>query len=239
MHPNPWFLVPRPLAEPRKRLFCFPHAGASATAFHSWSRLLPADMELRALQLPGRTYRFSEPNIVDMGELLDRAHEAIAPFLDRPFLFFGHSMGALIAFELARRVRSAPLEHLVVSGRRAPQLPTGVPPLHQLDDATFRNELERIFGMPRALLDDPALMAPAMPALRADFAAMEGWSYAPAAPLDVRMTALGGREDLGLRPGDIEAWQEQTTGRFASRWFDGAHFFLNQRPADIVAVLED
>jgi medium-chain acyl-[acyl-carrier-protein] hydrolase len=162
-------------------------------------------------------------------EPLVEALAAALPLAGVPFAFFGHSMGALIAFELARelarRGRPGPL-HLFVSGRRAPQVPDREEPLHRLPDPEFVVRLRELNGTPEEVLANGELMQLLLPLLRADFAVHETYEYRPGEPLAVPISALGGIADPEVRRDDLEAWRPETRGAFRLRMLPGDHFFL-------------
>jgi medium-chain acyl-[acyl-carrier-protein] hydrolase len=218
------------------RLFCFPYAGGSASVYRGWPAQVGTDIEVCAVQLPGRYSRVKEPPFRAVGELVPAIAAELAGHLDKPFAFFGHSMGALIAFELARHLRrTRRLEpvHLFVSGHRAPQLPNKRRPTYDLNDVEFIAELRRLQGTPQELLDDAGLMQLAMPLLRADFELSERYDYRPEAPLGCPITAFGGTRDLDI--GDaVAAWREQTSGRFALHMIEGDHFFINAATKNVI-----
>lgn len=159
--PNPWVAGSRSNAEARLRLFCFPYAGGGASIYRDWTAALPPVVEVYPVQLPGRQSRLHELPFTRMSLLVPELVEGLQPYLDRPFAFWGHSMGALISFELARHLshenRPGPL-HLFVSGYRAPQLPRLEPPIHQLPEEAFIHELHRLNGTPDAVLQNRELM---------------------------------------------------------------------------------
>lgn len=239
-YPDPWILTPKPVLRPRVRLFCLPHAGGSATAYHTWPAELPDDVEMAAVQLPGRTYRIKEAPFSRMDGLIEALISALEPYLDRPFVIFGHSLGALTAFEMVRRLRSErrpePI-HLVVSGRRAPHVPGREAELHRAPDSEFLHEMHRLFSMPSDVMNDSSLMALSMPALRADFELMETWQYKTEAPLRMPITAIGGCSDPTLPFSDLEAWRKQTASSFESYWLPGTHFYLNERRKSVLLLL--
>jgi medium-chain acyl-[acyl-carrier-protein] hydrolase len=222
-------------------LFCLPHAGGSASAYHAWPADLPDDVEMAAVQLPGRTYRIKEAPFFRMEALTEALIAALESYLDRPFVIFGHSLGALTAFETVRRLRATgkpqPI-HLIVSGRRAPHVPGKEPQLHRAPDGEFLQAMQELFGMPAELRNDSGLMALSMPALRADFELMETWSYQPEAPVEMPITAIGGCSDPTLPFSGLEAWREQTTASFESYWLPGTHFYLNEQRRSVLALLE-
>lgn len=177
---NPWIIHQRPNQEARLHLFCFPYGGASAQAYYCWKDVLPTEVALSSIQLPGRGARLREPPMTRLVLLVQELARAIRPYLNKPFAFFGHSLGAVIAFELARELRKTS-GHLpsgcFVSARRAPQIPASGPPIHQLPDEAFLKEIERYSGTPREILADTELMELLLPALRADFECLETYQY--------------------------------------------------------------
>lgn len=227
---TPWFTSQRlnPLA--RLRLFCFPYAGGGAPIYRLWPQSLPSEIEVCVGQLPGRGTRLREQPFTSLDALVEAAAEAIAPLLDKPFALFGHSMGAMISFELARKLREQgrpqPV-HLFVSGRRAPQLPNRDTMSYNLPEAELGQELLRLNGTPREVLEHPELMELMLPLLRADFSVVETYVYRPGVPLDCPLTAFGGLRDAEVSREQLEAWREQTTGEFTLRMLPGDHFFLN------------
>jgi medium-chain acyl-[acyl-carrier-protein] hydrolase len=221
---------PKPNPQASLRLFCFPYAGGGASLFRAWPDDLPPAVEIGAVQYPGRENRWREPLLSD-GELLVESLAAdLQPHLDRPFAFFGHSLGALIAFEIARRIDHAARSKLVqlfVSAHAAPHITSTNPPLHQLPPAEFRRKIAELDGTPQEVLQNAELMELVLPILRADFTINETYVYRPDLPLDRPISALGGlRDQLVTRP-QLEAWRAQTTGAFTLRMFPGQHFFIN------------
>jgi medium-chain acyl-[acyl-carrier-protein] hydrolase len=173
---NLWIAFPKPNPRAQLRLFCFSYAGGGASVFYPWSQTLPPNIELRPLQLPGRENRLDEPIYRGLGPLLHALAPALQPYLDVSFAFFGHSLGALVSFELARRLRRQHLPtpvHLFVSGCGAPQIRRLDAPIHTLPDAAFIEKLRRFDGTPAALLENPDIMKLFLPILRADFALSE------------------------------------------------------------------
>ena len=217
------------------RLFCFPYAGGGASIYHDWPERLPSDIEVCAIQLPGRENRFGEPPFANLSSLVDALADVLYPNLDFPFAFFGHSLGSLISFELTRRLRRqkapCPLQ-LFVSGCRAPQLPNPDPPIHQLPDAEFIEELRCLNGTPKAVLDNPELMELLLPLLRSDIGIYETYVYDHEAPLDCPIFAFGGLEDKEVSREELAAWHDQTRSRFNIQMFPGDHFFLNGKESN-------
>jgi medium-chain acyl-[acyl-carrier-protein] hydrolase len=211
-------------------LFCFPYGGGGASIFRSWPDSLPTSIEVCPVQLPGRESRLREEPFAQVSSLVRAIAKALLLYLDRPFAFFGHSMGALIGFELSRQLRrehGLKLVHLFVSGCRAPQLPDPDPPTYDLPEPKFLEELRRLNGTPKEVLKHPELMQLMLPLLRADFEAVQTYAYSPAPPLDCPITVFGGLQDNEVKREYLEGWREQTTGSFSLQMLPGDHFFLH------------
>lgn len=239
-----WVLRPRPVARARYRLFCFPYAGVGPSAYRPWLDALPGDLEARLVQLPGREGRWREAPLTRIDEIAPAVAAALRPELDLPFAFYGHSLGALVAFEVARRLRAlgAPAPaHLFVAAHRGPHLPNPHPEMRHLADDAFVTELRRRYdGIPQAVLDNPELLELMLPSLRADFHAYETYTYADAAPLACPISAFGGEQDGYVRPAEIAGWRDQTTARFRMRILPANHFFVqSERDRVIGAIAED
>jgi medium-chain acyl-[acyl-carrier-protein] hydrolase len=237
---NVWLPFRRPLAAPRLRLFALPFAGGGASLFRLWPDELTSDVELCAIQLPGRETRFREPGFVRMRELIPHLAHAIEPLLDRPFAVFGHSMGALIALELVRELRrrgNRMPDALMVAGHAAPQLPRRGPALHALSDAEFRAELRRLGGTPAAVLENDELLEVFLPTLRADFALSETYECADEPALDVPVVVFGGTNDPRATREELDAWQSHTSGLFHVEMFDGDHFFITSHRIELLAAV--
>lgn len=225
-----WAVVSRPNPNAKLRLFCFPYAGGGATTVAAWPRELPGEIEVVAVQPPGREARLAEEPFSRLDALVDAMARELAPLFDKPFAFFGHSNGALMAFELARKLRRDGRRMpaaVIVSGRPAPQIVLTEPVIHDLPDAEFIQELRRFAGTPEELLANKELMALLMPLLRADFALGETYRFIPEPPLDVPFAAFGGERDAEVTPAHVEAWREQAAGEFTYTMFPGDHFFVN------------
>ena len=235
------WLVRQP-SRPRARLglFCFPHAGGNAWAFRGWAAAMPEEIEVCAVQLPGHGHRIREAALHDFEVLLSQLADAVAPELDRPYAFFGHSLGALLAFELARRLRDrtgAEPRHLFVSGCNAPHLPKESDDLSQGDDEAIIGKLQELNCTPPQVLQNRELMALMLPVLRADFAVYESYVYRASPPLRCPITVLAGSSDPRTSTEDLEAWQQQTTGLFAVQRFPGDHFFIVTEERSVVRAV--
>lgn len=221
------------------RLVCFPHAGGSASYFHPLSRSLAPAIDVLAVQYPGRQDRYREPCIDDIPRLADRIYQALLPFLDRPFAFFGHSMGAILAFEVARRCESAMTawpSRLFVSGRRAPSRHRDEK-VHLADDAGLVRELLAVGGTDRRLAADPELLATVLPAVRSDYRAAETYVFAPGPPLTCPITAFTGESDPKATVAEVRDWRAHSTGGFTLRVFPGGHFFIEEYRDDIAEII--
>lgn len=238
-----WFRRLRPRTDPALRLVCLPYAGGGSGAFRTWPDCLPHWVEVCAVILPGREERFREPPIEDLRNLVEALAEALLPLLDRSFAVFGHSMGALIGFELVRCLRrqQAPVPAvLFVSGASAPNMRALGPAIHQLPEDAFLRELARLNGTPPELLQNRELMRLLLPTLRADFKLHDEYVYTPDAPLGCPIVACGGRHDPDVTEGQLRGWQDQTGVAFSMRMFHGDHFFLQTARRQVLrAVGED
>lgn len=237
---NSWIECYRPSPTASLRLFCFPYAGGSARIYRSWGRHLPPGVEVCPIQLPGRDRRIAEPPYSDVMLLVRAAAEALRPLFDKPFTFFGHSMGALISFELAHHLRSefnlAP-EHLFVSGRPAPHVKTREISLYDLPTPRLLEELQHLNGTPPDVLEHPDLMELMLPLLRADFAIGDIYVFPERTPLTCPITVLGGLRDSAVPRASLQAWGELTGGPFSLRMFPGDHFFLHSDELRLLDVI--
>jgi medium-chain acyl-[acyl-carrier-protein] hydrolase len=247
-------MLPKPSVQPealvpvyappaaRARLVCFPYAGAGAAIFRAWPGEVLGPVHVLAAQLPGREDRLSEPPFRRIAPLIDRIWSAALPYLDMPLAVFGHSMGALLGYEFARRAAAegVTLTHLFVSGRRAPHITNGDEVLHALPDDQFLSKLKKLNGMPAELFAEPELMELIMLSLRADFEMCETHENSARPKLSCPITAFGGTDDPQVDRRSLNAWADCTSGRFHLRMFPGDHFFLRgARNALLRAMRED
>jgi medium-chain acyl-[acyl-carrier-protein] hydrolase len=225
-----WIAYRKPNPRARLRLFCFPHAGTGASIFRNWSDGLPADVDVCPVEFPGRGTRLMQAPSTRLTPLVQALALGLAPLLHEPFAFFGHSLGALVAFELARQLRRqsgvGPMR-LFVSAARAPQIPTRNCPMHALPEAELLGELGRLNGIPEKVLEDKDIMQIMLPILRADLAVYETYVYLAEHPLPCPISGFGGLRDDRVSYGDLEAWRDQTSASFSLTMFPGDHFFLN------------
>lgn len=236
-----WLTVLLPREAAVLRLFCFPYAGAGAAMFRLWPARLPEYVELCAVQLPGRGERIHEPALSSLPELVAATTDAVAERCDLPFVFFGHSMGAVLASEVARNLKARELPqpvHLIVSGRRPPHMPDLAPPMHELRDAEFVAEINRRYrGIHPEILNNPDILALFLPTLRADITALETYRPNAGPTLDCPITAFGGAQDSLVPRNHLEAWADQSDGPFRVRMFPGGHFYMDSQRDALLADL--
>lgn len=235
------WIVPSEVTDAPVRLFCFPYAGGGASVYRDWIRA--AEGRLYAMQPPGRENRLGDPLLYSLEESAQKAAEAILPYTRHPYALFGHSLGARVAFEVTRKLRSrgaAMPVHLFVSGSLAPEQ-REARPLHQLNDTDFVKELQR-FGNTRAeIFEHPEILGFFLPMLRADFTVDETYEYRVEPLLSVPITAFCGTEDAEATPQQMEEWGRYTTGAFSLQCLSGGHFFFqdphNAMPRRLMAIL--
>jgi medium-chain acyl-[acyl-carrier-protein] hydrolase len=231
---NKWFLFPRPNPAAALRLFCFHYAGGSAQIFHAWPGRLPPGVEMGAIQLPGRGHRLGEPHIRRMAPLSRIIAQELLPYLDKPFVFFGHSLGALLCFETARSLRRENRRqpaHLFVSATESPHRRNSEEPLSGLPKSALVKKLHEFNGAPVEALQNDELLDLMLPTVRADFELCETYEYHPEPPLECPMTIYGGLEDHKVEAERLAAWSEMTVGTSEIRMFPGGHFYLNSSRA--------
>ena len=224
----------------RLRVYCFPHAGGSAGSFISWQGKLGSDVDVCPVELPGRGGRFGETSYDRMEPLADALCDEITRHARQPFAFFGHSMGALLAFETARRLESAGgrvPQLLVASGSNAPSHRPPSRKLYCMSDSDLIAALSDLNGTPSELLSNRGLMRLLLPTMRADFAVVETYSYSASAPLSIPIVVFAGRADKVVRRSHIERWRDQTTASFDLQWFDGDHFFVHSAEDEVMRQL--
>ncbi|MFN3647975.1 MAG: thioesterase II family protein [Armatimonadota bacterium] len=223
------------------RLVCFPHAGAGASSFFAWGQALPPEIEVCSALMPGRESRIAEVPFTRMAPLVERLATALEPWLDRECAFFGHSLGALVAFELARELarRGLPLpRRLFLSGRRAPTLPLEGDLLHPLPDEELVEQIRvRYGGIPREILNEPELVRYFLPVIRADVELFETYTCEPGPPLACPFSLYNGRDDHQVSETGVEAWRQLTSAGFEARRFPGGHFYLHEYRQEVLTAL--
>jgi medium-chain acyl-[acyl-carrier-protein] hydrolase len=212
------------------RLYCFPYAGGNAAVFESWQARLDPSIEVCAIQLPGRGARFNEAPCTAMATVVTALAEAILAQDRLPFAFFGHSLGALLAFELTRYLKQrylpAPL-HLFVSGCAAPQHRDAPKNLHRLPDDDLIAALRDYQGTPPEVLAHSELMQLLLPMVRADFQLAETYQYRASLKFDTPLTVFAGRQDDRVSEEQVTGWQKETVPTIRVQWCEGGHFFIH------------
>jgi medium-chain acyl-[acyl-carrier-protein] hydrolase len=223
-------------------LFCFPYAGGSSSTYRLWQGLLPEWIDVAPVQLPGRGERLSEPPFHRMSEMVEVLGRELTPYFHKPFAFFGHSMGALIAFELTRwlrRNKQTLPAHLFVSGRRAPQIPEAIEPSWHLPEEQFIERVRQLNGTPQEVLQHPELMQLLIPLLRADFAVCETYEYHAEPPVECALTVFGGDEDAEAPREYLTPWREHTSAKFKLHMLRGDHFFVQTAHVESVRIIAE
>ncbi|UED82776.1 thioesterase II family protein [Streptomyces profundus] len=237
---SPWIQRFHPAPEASSRLVCLPHAGGASSYFHPVSAALSPGLDVLAVQYPGRQDRRLEPVLTSIDDLADGVHDALAPWLDRPLSIFGHSMGAMVGYEVARRLTKAghPPVTLIVSGRRAPDRYRDES-IHTRSDAGVIAEIQRLGGTDAQLLSDPELRAMVLPAVRGDFQAVETYRHTEGPQLTCPVQALLGDRDPMATLEETNGWAEHTTGAFELKTFPGGHFYLGEHAPAVIATIRD
>jgi pyochelin biosynthetic protein PchC len=237
--PETWIRSYHQASDSAVRLVCFPHAGGSASFFFPVSTALSPSVEVLAVQYPGRQDRRTEPNIDSVPALADAILPAVRPLADRPLAFFGHSMGALLAYEVALRLEqdgAPPLTRLYVSGRRAPSRYRREV-IHRQGDDGIVAELRRLSGTNSDLLGDPEALEMILPAIKSDYKAVETYEHTPGRSLSCPVLALIGDSDAKVTADEANAWAEHTSGPFEMRTFRGGHFYLVDQSAEVIRLI--
>lgn len=227
--------------KPSVRLLCFAHAGGSALSFRTWSAKFPWNIQVCAVQLPGRENRLREPYFRRIPELMDRLSDELLPGIDGPVALLGHSLGAKIAFESARRLRSRygaqKVVHLFVSGCSAPHLRSGRDPIYTLPDDKFMERLAGFGGTPQDVLANREIMQFLSPRLRADFELDDTYTFEPDLPLECPITAWASDADDLASPESMEPWREHTQREFSSQVLQGGHFAFYEQENTVLAQI--
>ncbi len=237
-----WFRRYEPASPGAVKLLALPHAGGSAPYFLPLARALAPRVDVLCVQYPGRLDRHREPPLTDLRELAERVYRALVGEPVGPVVLFGHSMGAVLAYEIARRLERAgggELLGVIASGRRAPHR-FREETVHLRDDEGLIAEIRELSGTDKGILEDEELVRMVLPALRADYRAVETYRESPdVPPLAAPVTVLTGESDPRVGLDDARAWQELTSGAFRFRSFPGGHFYLNNRPGEVTAAVRE
>jgi surfactin synthase thioesterase subunit len=237
-----WIRVWPARQTPTIRLVCFPYAGAGASMCNGWTDHLAADIDLLAVQLPGRETRLREEPLREFGPLKKALESVLPPYLDLPMALLGYSFGGTIAFEVARQMlgHEVPPCHLFVGAAVAPQADRGIEPISHLPDEQFLAAIQENFGgIPPQLVGHDELLQLVLPALRADMHCIENYNYQPAPPLPCPITAFGGTDDTVASLAALGGWQAQTSSTFTHRMFPGGHFFIRERTPQVMRMVSD
>jgi medium-chain acyl-[acyl-carrier-protein] hydrolase len=235
-----WAVRWHPVPQAEVRLFCVPHTGGGAAVFRAWAKRLAPAIEILAIRLPGREARFRAAPLARLHDLVPALVDDIEPLLDRPHAWFGHSLGALIAFESCRLLRARSLAEplrLMVSGHPAPHLPPSRRPLHDAPDEVIIARLRELGGTPREVLDDRVALSALLPMLRADFALSETYRCQPTLPLDCPITVFGGWDDPFASVDQLRAWDRHSASGCELRMFHGGHFFINDALDELLSLI--
>jgi surfactin synthase thioesterase subunit len=224
----------------RTRLICFPHAGGSASYFHPVSKELSPRLDVLAVQYPGRQERRHEPCVTDIGTLADRIARELLPLADQPMAFFGHSMGAVVAFEVARRLMAEDVSPLTLfaSGRRAPSCARDETVYKETDQALIA-EVRRLGGTDTRMLADPEVVSMILPSLRGDYTAIMTYRCRPAVRIGAPIFVMVGDRDPHVTNDEAMRWKEHTSGPFDMRVFPGGHFYLNSHAAAVMRTITE
>ncbi len=236
------FVTARPMPEAVSRLFCFPHAGGGPVAFFDWSQRFGGEIECVCLQYAGRGQRLREQPQTCVEGLIGDIGLDFSAFADKPFAFYGHSFGGIVAFELARQMTRSGLpgpHHLFVGATRPPHLPLRYPPIHQLADREFVESIQlRYGGIPATIFDNPELLEMFLPAMRADFTGYETYRFEPSDPLTIPITAFAGAEDSAVALDSLQQWALHTNSGFDINVLSGGHFFPTVSGLELIRVLK-
>lgn len=238
-----WVICPQPRPEASARLICFPYAGGGASAFNDWAELVPDHIELCVVQMPGREERLGEELYTDMASLVDNIVEEILPHTDKPFAILGHSMGAIVGYETAKRLQAmggSKLQHLFVSARAAPHLERSDEPLRDLANEEFIDRLHGTYGaVPEAIRKSAELQEVFLPILRADVILLETHVDKVSIPLNCPVTAFGGESDPAISAEMLAGWRDRTIGNFEQHELPGDHFFIHGQRHEVMAAIAE
>jgi medium-chain acyl-[acyl-carrier-protein] hydrolase len=238
---NRWVTCPFPQPEAALRMFCFPFAGGGASIYRGWGKLFGSTVEVCPIQLPGRENRFSEPAFKEVQTLAQALASQLQLYSDKPFVMYGHSMGALVAFELTRVLQAngmAMPEALILGAHRAAHLPRTRETLYNLDDKTFIERLQRFGGFPEEVLASADLLQFLMPTLKADFTLCDTYVYTEQEPLNCPIHIFSGAADPEAPPAVMEDWRQHSSVDAHMHVFQAGHFFIRSDLDSVVDTLK-
>jgi len=243
MNSSSYFSIAQPKPDAQLRLLCFPHAGGAPAAFFPWIALLAPEIECVCVQYPGRGQRFREEPLSSIPDLVRGIVGRMADITDKPFAFYGHSLGGWVAFDLARSLRRLRLpepEHIFLGASRPPHLGPLLPTIHELPEESFVEAIQaRYGGIPALIYQDSEMLRIFTGAMRADFTAYERYRLGPEAPLDVPMTAFAATEDQAVTPSCMQEWARHTAAEFELKQIPGGHFFPQSSIAFVVQAIRE
>jgi len=234
---SPWITNYKYNPYSKVRLFCFPYAGAGASIFRTWADLLPKEIEVCPVQFPGRENRFLEEPFTNLNNLIDELINHLIPFFDKPFVFYGHSLGSLVAFTLANKLKEENLALpilLFLSGKDSPQAVKKNKNLYKLPQGELLEELGRLNGTPNEILNNIEMMELLLPLIRADFSMHDTYVYKPSSPLSIPISVFGGIDDHDTSYENLLKWKELTNKEFSIRMLPGDHFFLESEREKLI-----
>lgn len=232
-----WIVITKVSENVDFRLFCFSYAGGTAATFRNWQDRLGCNVEVVSIQLPGRANRFGEQAFTEMEPLIEELYEVVSSYLDKPYAFFGHSLGSRIAFQLAVecvRKRARLPVHFIASASRGPHLPIGIGDIYKLPDEQFLAEMGKLNGTPQEILENKELMRILTPQLKADFCLAYKYQYGGDIKLDIPISVFSGKEDTDISYNDLNEWGKNFVGQPDISMFEGGHFFIDDEDSDIV-----
>lgn len=240
---NSWLVfLKQPSTDVKCRLIGFHHAGGSASFFNSWKNNLPDNIELLSIQLPGRENRIGESPYLPLSNIVNAIYESLILLPDKPFIFFGHSLGGLIAFEVAKMLvhkKQQLPKYFIVSGHRPPHIASDAKKLHLLPDHEFIHSVNDIYqGINDEILNNQEFLDLLIPRLRADISLTETYHYCESSPLPIPIHALCGQSDPTISPVKMLEWSQHTMGEFSIHVFSGDHFFINTSKPHILKILQ-
>lgn len=228
---NSWFFRPKANRKAKLRLFCFPYAGGTAQIYHSWPDLLPDEIEMIAIQYPGHIKSLQAKLFNRMSELVEAIYDQIKGCMDKPYAFFGHSMGAMITYDLAQYIctkKAPPPVHLFQAARRAPHIQSIQPALHSMSTAEIISVMRSFRMLPEEVINNEYILQLILPGIIADFEMVETWQYNPhSSPLPIPITAFCGVNDNQAAHNDMEEWRKHTVKEFNIFIYPEQHFFIH------------
>ena len=235
-----WFFCNKPKSGATMRLFCFPFSGGGASVYRSWPDTMSEEIEVRSLQLPGREARYNETIETDINTLVKNIVKAFESYQDKPFAFFGYSLGALLAFEVSRELRKQNMKlpnHLFIAAMRAPQTPRVHPPLSSLPDEEFLQKIDYYYQPQDEAWNNPDLREIFLPVLKGDIALSDNYTYQDDIPLPCPIDVFAGEDDRGVPLALTQSWSEQTSTQMNHHVFKGGHFFINTSLNEIQSLV--